>query len=121
MTRKSYREHQAIDDYTKLFSGLLLMALGFGRRLGPIGGTIVTVIGASKVAEGVSGYSPVNDLLRMLDVDYAKITRQFPWISRHWIKLGSDGQRSEEPEQTSSSSSSYNHRQYMSDDAGYPI
>lgn len=47
-----------MNDYVNIFGGLLVFALGVSRRNNPLVSALAVTIGASKVAEGVSGYSP---------------------------------------------------------------
>jgi len=57
------------DAYLRLFGGLSLLALGAGRKFGRTGSIVAVLLGASKVAEGLTRYCPVYDLLDLTSVD----------------------------------------------------
>lgn len=87
LSRKTYREQQSMDDFLKIFAGLSLLGIGMGRRLGTVVSAIAVLVGASKVAEGITGYSPVPDLMRVVgirkdeafDGEFPREERRFPW------------------------------------------
>lgn len=88
------------DAYLRLWGGLTLLALGAGRKLGRIGSFVAVLLGASKVAEGITRYCPVYDMMDLTSLDgrlrrreretppeatspASFVERSFPWDDRH--------------------------------------
>ena len=67
------RSHPAnigiVDAYLRLFGGLTLLALGAGRKFGRAGSICAVLLGASKVAEGITRYCPMYDLMELTSID----------------------------------------------------
>lgn len=57
------------DAYLRLAGGITLLALGAGRKLGRVGSFLAVLIGASKVAEGITRYCPVYDMMDLTSLD----------------------------------------------------
>ena len=76
MSRKPTENIGVADAYLRLFGGLTLLALGAGRKLGRTGSILAVLFGASKVAEGITRYCPVYDLLELTSVDGSVTRRQ---------------------------------------------
>lgn len=60
-----------VDAYLRIFGGLTLLALGAGRKLGRTSSILAVVLGASKVAEGMTRYCPLYDLLDLSSAEGA--------------------------------------------------
>lgn len=58
-----------VDAYLRLFGGFTLLALGAGRKLGKSGSVLAVLFGASKVAEGITRYCPILDLMDLTTLD----------------------------------------------------
>lgn len=58
-----------VDAYLRLFGGLTLLALGAGRKFGRAGSICAVLLGASKVAEGITRYCPMYDLMELTSID----------------------------------------------------
>lgn len=68
LSERSKQNIGVVDAYLRLFSGLSLLALGAGRKLGRTGSFLAVILGASKVAEGITRYCPVYDLFELTSV-----------------------------------------------------
>ncbi|RIV28194.1 DUF2892 domain-containing protein [Alicyclobacillaceae bacterium I2511] len=55
-----------VDRYIRLTSGIVLLAVGLQQRRRLIGKTVLLSFGASKVAEGVTGWCPLTYLMNTL-------------------------------------------------------
>lgn len=58
-----------VDAYLRLLGGFALLALGMGRKLGRASSFLAILLGASKVAEGITRYCPLYDLLDLTSAD----------------------------------------------------
>jgi len=58
-----------LDAYLRLLGGFALLALGMGRKLGRASSFLAILLGASKVAEGITRYCPLYDLLDLTSAD----------------------------------------------------
>ncbi len=65
LSRRPAENIGVVDAYLRLFGGLSLLALGAGRKFGRVGSFLAVVLGASKVAEGITRYCPLYDLLEL--------------------------------------------------------
>lgn len=68
MSQRPVQNIGVADAYLRLVGGLSLLALGAGRKLGRVGSVLAIVLGASKVAEGITRYCPVYDLFDLTSV-----------------------------------------------------
>lgn len=71
-----------LDAYLRLLGGFALLALGMGRKLGRASSFLAVLLGASKVAEGITRYCPLYDLLDLTSAGGSLRRSERPRASR---------------------------------------